>query len=63
MQLVDRVRSGHVFLAGDAAHLNPPFDSHGLNTVFDDAVDLRWKPSAVYIHPVYTERSPVRGVE
>jgi 2-polyprenyl-6-methoxyphenol hydroxylase-like FAD-dependent oxidoreductase len=47
MQLADRLRSGRVFLAGDAAHLNPPFGGHGLNTGVGDAVDLGWKLAAV----------------
>lgn len=47
MQLVDHLRSGRVFLAGDAAHLNPPFGGHGLNTGIGDAVDLGWKLGAV----------------
>lgn len=47
MQLVDTVRCGRVFLAGDAAHLNPPFGGHGLNTGIGDAVDLGWKLAAV----------------
>jgi 2-polyprenyl-6-methoxyphenol hydroxylase-like FAD-dependent oxidoreductase len=47
MQLVDRSRRGRVFLAGDAAHLNPPFGGHGLNTGFGDAIDLGWKLAAV----------------
>jgi hypothetical protein len=35
-----------VFLIGDAAHLNPPFGGHGLNTGIGDAVDLGWKLAA-----------------
>jgi 2-polyprenyl-6-methoxyphenol hydroxylase-like FAD-dependent oxidoreductase len=46
MQLVDTLRVGRVFLAGDAAHLNPPFGGHGLNTGVGDAVDLGWKLAA-----------------
>ncbi|MBV9793722.1 MAG: FAD-dependent monooxygenase [Actinobacteria bacterium] len=47
MELADRCRSGPVFLIGDAAHLNPPFGGHGLNTGIGDAVDLGWKLAAV----------------
>ena len=47
MELVDHARSGRVFLIGDAAHLNPPFGGHGLNTGIGDAVDLGWKLAAV----------------
>ena len=47
MELVDRCRSGRVFLVGDAAHLNPPFGGHGLNTGIGNAVDLGWKLAAV----------------
>ncbi len=47
MQLVDRARVNRAFLAGDAAHLNPPFGGHGLNTGVGDAVDLGWKLAAV----------------
>jgi 2-polyprenyl-6-methoxyphenol hydroxylase-like FAD-dependent oxidoreductase len=46
MELVDRCRSGRVFLIGDAAHLNPPFGGHGLNTGIGDAADLGWKLAA-----------------
>lgn len=47
MQIVDRMHHGRVLLAGDAAHLNPPFGGHGLNTGIGDAVDLGWKLAAV----------------
>lgn len=46
MQLATPLRSGRLFLAGDAAHLNPPFGGHGLNTGIGDAVDLGWKLAA-----------------
>jgi hypothetical protein len=46
MQIADHMRRGRVFLAGDAAHLNPPFGGHGLNTGVGDAVDLGWKIAA-----------------
>ena len=46
MQIADRMRRGRVFLAGDAAHLNPPFGGHGLNTGLGNAVDLGWKLAA-----------------
>ncbi len=47
MELVDSSRIGRVFLAGDAAHLNPPWGGHGMNTGFGDAVDIGWKLAAV----------------
>lgn len=46
MELVDHCRAGRVFLIGDAAHLNPPFGGHGLNTGIGDAVDIGWKLAA-----------------
>jgi 2-polyprenyl-6-methoxyphenol hydroxylase-like FAD-dependent oxidoreductase len=47
MLLADRYRGGRVFLAGDAAHLNPPWGGHGFNTGIGDAVNIGWKLAAV----------------
>ncbi|MFI7616063.1 FAD-dependent monooxygenase [Nonomuraea terrae] len=47
MLLADRYTSERVFLAGDAAHQNPPFGGHGFNTGVGDAVNIGWKLAAV----------------
>lgn len=47
MLLADRYHSGRIFLAGDAAHLNPPWGGHGFNTGIGDAVNIGWKLAAV----------------
>lgn len=43
MLVADTYRSGRCFLAGDAAHQNPPWGGFGANTGIGDAVDLGWK--------------------
>ncbi|HEX3788584.1 MAG TPA: FAD-dependent oxidoreductase [Pseudonocardiaceae bacterium] len=40
-------RSGRVLLAGDAAHVHPPFGGQGLNLGVGDAMNLGWKLAAV----------------
>jgi 2-polyprenyl-6-methoxyphenol hydroxylase-like FAD-dependent oxidoreductase len=44
--IADRYRDRRVFLAGDAAHLHPPFGGYGMNMGVADAVDLGWKMAA-----------------
>src|SRR5690606_21790852 len=46
-RLAERYRIGRVFLAGDAAHIQPPTGGQGLNTSVHDAYNLGWKLAAV----------------
>jgi 2-polyprenyl-6-methoxyphenol hydroxylase-like FAD-dependent oxidoreductase len=43
VRMVDRYRSGGVFLAGDAAHIHSPAGGQGMNTGIQDAYNLGWK--------------------
>jgi 2-polyprenyl-6-methoxyphenol hydroxylase-like FAD-dependent oxidoreductase len=47
MLIADTFASGRVFLAGESAHVNPPWGGHGFNTSVGDAVNIAWKIAAV----------------
>jgi hypothetical protein len=63
----DSYRRGRLFLAGDAAHQNPPWGGHGYNTGVGDAINLGWKLAAVLggwapaelLHSYESERRPI----
>lgn len=60
-------RSGRVLLAGDAAHVHPPYGGQGLNVGVQDAVNLGWKLAQVVkgtspdslLDTYHAERHPV----
>ncbi|WP_081402504.1 FAD-dependent monooxygenase [Acinetobacter towneri] len=66
-RIVDRYRVGHVFVAGDAAHIHSPAGGQGMNTGLQDAANLAWKLAAVLknhaddslLDTYETERLPV----
>jgi hypothetical protein len=70
VRMVDRLRTGLVLLAGDAAHVHSPAGAQGMNTGMQDAYNLGWKLAAVHagadrdlIDTYQEERLPVaRGV-
>lgn len=63
----ERYRAGHVFLAGDAAHVHSPAGGQGMNTGIQDAYNLAWKLALVHrgkardslLDSYHEERHPV----
>jgi FAD binding domain/Aromatic-ring hydroxylase, C-terminal len=45
--VADRFQEGRIFLAGDAAHVMPPYGGYGGNTGIHDGDNLAWKLAAV----------------
>jgi putative polyketide hydroxylase len=45
--VADRFQEGRIFLAGDAAHVMPPYGGYGGNTGIHDGENLAWKLAAV----------------
>ncbi len=44
--VVDKLRTGRVFICGDAAHLWVPYAGYGMNAGIADAMDLSWQLAA-----------------
>lgn len=49
-RVADKFGIGRAFLAGDAAHLQPPWFGQGMNSGIRDAANISWKIAAVLKH-------------
>jgi 2-polyprenyl-6-methoxyphenol hydroxylase-like FAD-dependent oxidoreductase len=66
-RMVQKLRKGHVFLIGDAAHVHSPVGGQGMNTCLQDTFNLCWKLGLTYHNLAYdslldtyeSERLPV----
>jgi NADPH-dependent dioxygenase len=66
-RMIERMREGRCFVAGDAAHVHSPASGQGMNTGIQDAYNLAWKladvvrgHAAVDLLDTYgAERTPV----
>ncbi|KAJ6481862.1 monooxygenase [Mycena sanguinolenta] len=47
IRMVDQMRVGRVFIAGDAAHCHSPAGGQGLNSSVQDVINLGWKLALV----------------
>ncbi|PFH50936.1 hypothetical protein AMATHDRAFT_85420 [Amanita thiersii Skay4041] len=47
VRMVSKLHHGNVFLIGDAAHCHSPTGAQGMNSSFQDAVNLGWKLALV----------------
>jgi 2-polyprenyl-6-methoxyphenol hydroxylase-like FAD-dependent oxidoreductase len=46
-RMVERLRVGRAFVAGDAAHIHSPAGGQGMNTGIQEAINLAWKLALV----------------
>jgi 2-polyprenyl-6-methoxyphenol hydroxylase-like FAD-dependent oxidoreductase len=66
-KIVDNMRHGAIFLAGDAAHIHSPAGGQGMNTGIQDAYNLAWKLALIIkgkaapslLDTYHSERHPV----